>query len=97
MLIVAGNLFVAPAEVDAFLSDLRGTLPLGRSADGNLFLSFTLEDQRSGCVVALEIWRDQEALSTYSALPEIIAVGERWRAKMKNEAEIYQVDDERSS
>lgn len=53
MLIIAGHVFVAPSDVNAFVCDARRTLSLGRSADGNLFFSFTLDDPSEGSITGL--------------------------------------------
>lgn len=96
MLIIAGHVFVAPVDVDEFISDARATLPLGRSAEGNLFFSFTLDDAAKGSIVVLERWRDRSCLDAYLARPEVIAIFEKWGGRMRNEVMLYDADNERS-
>ena len=78
MLIIAGHVFVAPADVEAFLADARSTLALGRAAEGNLFFSFTLDDPAKGSVTVMERWRDKASLDAYLARSEVVAIFTRW-------------------
>ncbi|WP_010187652.1 putative quinol monooxygenase [Sphingomonas sp. PAMC 26605] len=96
MLIIAGHVFVAPSDVDAFMTDARATLPFGRSADGNLFFSFTLDDPGEGSVTVLERWRDRTALNAYLARPEVVEIFQRWGGRMRNEVKMYDASNERS-
>jgi len=96
MLIIAGHVFVAPSDVDAFLADARSTLALGRAAEGNLFFSFTLDDPAEGSVTVLERWRDKASLEAYLARSEVVAIFTRWMGRMRNEVKMYDASNERS-
>lgn len=96
MLIIAGHVFVAPFDVDAFLADARSTLALGRAAEGNLFFSFTLDDPAEGSVTVLERWRDKASLEAYLARSEVVAIFTRWMGRMRNEVKMYDASNERS-
>lgn len=96
MLIIAGHVFVAPCDIDAFVAEARATLLLGRSADGNLFFSFTLDDPVEGSVTVLERWRDRAALDAYLGRPEVVELLQRWVGRMRNEIMMYDASNERS-
>jgi len=96
MLIVAGHVFVAPSEVDAFVADARSTLSIGRAAKGNLFFSFTLDEPAEGSVTVLERWNDRASLDAYLARPEVVAIFTRWSGRMRNEVKLYDASNERS-
>lgn len=96
MLIIAGHVFVAPSELKDFIADARSTLPLGRAAEGNLFFSFTVDDEAEGSVTVLERWRDRASLDAYLALPEVVAIFTRWGGRMRNEVRLYDASNERS-
>lgn len=96
MLIIVGHVFVAPSEVEEFIADTRATLPLGRSAEGNLFFSFTLDDPAEGSVVIYERWRDRAALDAYLGRPEVITIFTKWSGRMRNEVMMYDASNERS-
>ncbi|XDA97997.1 antibiotic biosynthesis monooxygenase [Sulfitobacter sp. LCG007] len=96
MLIIAGHVFVPPADVEEFIADARATLPLGRSAEGNLFFSFTLDDPAEGSVVVYERWRDRAALDAYLGRSEVIAIFTKWSGRMRNKVMMYDASNERS-
>lgn len=96
MLIICGNVFVEPAEVEEFVAEARKTIPLALANTGCLFISFTLDDPAAGSILVLERWRDQQELETHLAKPEVVALFTKWAGKMKNEVMKYDATNERS-
>ncbi|WP_442845858.1 putative quinol monooxygenase [Leeuwenhoekiella sp. H156] len=95
MIIIAGNVYVNPFEVEAFVSEARTTIPLGLKNKGCISISFTLDDKDAGSMLVLERWKDQASLDKHLAQPEVVALFTKWGPKMRNEVKKYDALNER--
>ncbi len=95
MLIVTGYVRLAPADVGQFVADVEALIALTRARDGCLSYAIVLDDPRAGRMLAVERWRDQEALTAHLAAPESIAFVERWQGRMSGEVLKYDAANER--
>jgi quinol monooxygenase YgiN len=96
MLIIAGHVYVDPANIEEFVADARANIAGARAQPGCLFFSFALDDPADGSMLVLERWRDQEALDAYLARPEVVAVFEKWAGRMTSEVRKFDGMNERS-
>ena len=96
MIILAGHVYVDPADINELVADARATIPAARAADGCLFFSFTLDDPAAGSMLVLERWRDQAANTAYLAKPEVRALFTKWGGRMTNEVRKFDASNERS-
>lgn len=54
MIIVAGQLYVDPADVEEIIADARATYPVARANLGNVIISFCVDDSAVGKITVLE-------------------------------------------
>tara|TARA_R110002020_G_scaffold144572_6_gene317628 strand:+ start:250 stop:549 length:300 start_codon:yes stop_codon:yes gene_type:complete len=95
MIIIAGNVYVSPSDIEAFVKEARKTIPLGLKNPGCVSMSFTLEDKSTGSMLVLERWKDQKSLDKHLAQAEVISLFKKWGSKMKNEVKKYDATNER--
>jgi quinol monooxygenase YgiN len=97
MLIVAGHIVVAAADIETFAADMRTLVGLAGEADGNLFFACAVEDRETGCVLVLEQWRDEHALDAHLAHPTVTTFFAQWGPKMRNELRKFYAGDGRAA
>ncbi|GAA3664532.1 hypothetical protein [Microbacterium marinilacus] len=51
---IAGHVYVPPADIDEFIADAQATYPVGAANPGNRLLSFAIHDAAAGAVTVLE-------------------------------------------
>jgi quinol monooxygenase YgiN len=84
-IIVAGRVFVPPADVETFLAEAQAIYPVAAANAGNMPFSFALEDAATGCVTVLEQWANQAALDAHLAIPQVQATFAKWIPLMRNQ------------
>lgn len=95
MIIIAGNVFVDPTEIEEFVKEARATMALGKANEGCISITFTIDDKETGSVLVLERWKDQALLDRHLSLPEVVAIFSKWGPKMNNEVKKYDASNER--
>ncbi|GAA3613807.1 hypothetical protein GCM10022223_32500 [Kineosporia mesophila] len=95
MLLIAGYVYVPPADIDEFIADAQATYPVGAANPGNHLLSFALHDATAGAVTVLEKWESREALDHHLATPEVTGIFAKWAPRMRNEVRLYDALNER--
>lgn len=95
-LLLAGRVYVAPAEVAELVAEARQTMPLALANPGCQLISFTLDEQAAGSMLVVEHWRDQASLDRHLAQPAVIALFTKWASRMRNEVRKFDARNERS-
>lgn len=95
-LLLAGRVYVAPAEVEELVAEARQTMPLAQANPGCQLISFTLDERAAGSMLVVEHWRDQASLDRHLAQPAVIALFTKWAGRMRNEVRKFDALHERS-
>jgi quinol monooxygenase YgiN len=93
--IIAGQVFVPPGDVESFIAEARTAYPVAAANPGNVLFSFCVEDAATGAVTVLEQWTSQEALDRHLATPEIMALFAKWGPRIRNEVRKFDALNER--
>jgi quinol monooxygenase YgiN len=79
MIIVTGDLRVAPENMDRLRPLMRTVIEANRQEDGCLLFAFGEDVLDPGLIRVTEHWRDRESLAAHSGQPHVIS----WRAALK--------------
>lgn len=96
MIILNGRIKAAPADVRELAADLVAGVPRTRAEDGCLEYGFALEDAEAGTILVIERWRDQAALDTHLATPEIAELFGKWGGRFEVEVRMFDASNERA-
>ncbi|ARS29450.1 putative quinol monooxygenase [Sphingomonas sp. KC8] len=91
MIVVTGQIFTDPKTLPALFARLQALCEPSRAEDGCLFYHMGLEDAEKGIIMAMEGWRDMEALQTHLALPAIASLLADFDGKYTNQVTIHEV------
>lgn len=91
MLVIMGYIDLDPADVDAFVSDIRAISSSTKAEKGCLFYSIALDDGLAGRFVVAQRWQDRQALAAHIEKRETLAFLTAWKDKMKSDLHEYEV------
>lgn len=91
MLILMGHLHLEPADVDAFIADVRASAVITRGEPGCLFYSMTVDDALAGSIALAQRWQDQAALDRHVKAPNTALFLQKWRARFTADFQQYDV------
>ncbi len=78
MIIVTGELRLAPASVEQLRPAMRTVITANRREDGCLLFAFGEDVLEPGVIRIVERWRDWDALAAHDRAPHVDA----WRAEL---------------
>ena len=93
MIIVMGQLRIAPADIEAFCQDIRAIDPSGTAESGCLFYAVAPSDPASGTMLVAERWRSQRALDAHLDREETRAFVKKWSGRMEGDVLRYGVSE----
>ena len=96
MVIVAGSIFVDPAQVERLVAAVVPLAQKTRKEDGCLHYTLAVDDAAKGEIVVLERWRDEPALRAHLATDHVKIFLEQVGSIVKAmTAKLYDVSNER--
>jgi quinol monooxygenase YgiN len=93
MIIVMGQLRIAPADIKAFCQDIRAIDPSGTAGSGCLFYTVAPSDPASGTMLVAERWHNQRALDAHLDREETRAFVKKWSGRMEGDVLRYAVSE----
>ncbi|WP_189338352.1 putative quinol monooxygenase [Sphingobium sp. SCG-1] len=91
MIVVTGQIFTDPATLPDLFARLQQLCEPSRSEDGCTFYHMGVEDAEKGVLMAMEGWRDMDALQTHLAQPAIAKLLADFDGKFSNKVSIHEV------
>jgi len=91
MIVVTGQIFTDEDTLPALYARLKALCEPSRREDGCLFYHMGMEDEERCIIMAMEGWRDMQALQTHLALPAIAELLADFEGKYANEVQIHEV------
>lgn len=96
MLIITGHIYVAPADLTRFVTDLNALAIATRQRQGNISYNAAIDDPQAGRLILAERWADQTALSAHLDASDTAEFVNRWQGKMRGDVRKYDALNERS-
>jgi quinol monooxygenase YgiN len=96
MIILMGYVHVNPSDVNEFTTDVQAVVSSTRAENGCLFYAFTLEDARTGRMLTVQRWQDQESLTAHVERHESVPFLKKWGNRMRMDILKYDASNERS-
>ncbi|MDM9649204.1 antibiotic biosynthesis monooxygenase [Rhizobium sp. S163] len=96
MLIVAGYIYVDPADLNQFHDDLNALSVATRKRIGNISYSAAIDEPGAGRLLVLERWADERALRAHLEAADTISFVDRWSGRMRSDIRIYDASNERA-
>jgi quinol monooxygenase YgiN len=91
MIVVTGQVFVEKDVFHAFFERVKAFCEPALREDGCLFYHMGIEDEEQGIVMAMEGWRDLEALHAHLAQPEIVQLLADFEGKTTTKVTVHEV------
>ncbi len=95
MLIITGYIYVDPADLAQFMTELDVLASATRKRPGSITYDAAAVDPLSGRLLISERWVDQAALSAHLQAADTVAFVSRWSGKMRGEIRKYDALNER--
>lgn len=96
MFLLMGYVQLNPTDVNEFTEDVQSVVSSTRAEKGCLFYTFTLEDARTGRMLTVQRWQDQESLTTHIKKHESEPFLKKWGNRMRMDILKYDISNERS-
>ena len=93
MIVITGQIRTDQETLPRLYARLKALCESSRAEDGCLFYHMGMEDEEQGILMAMEGWRDQEALTTHLALPAITQLLGDFEGQYTNDIQIHQVSE----
>lgn len=91
MIVITGQIFTDQETLPALHARLKALCEPSRGEDGCLFYHMGMEDAEKGVLMAMEGWRDQAALETHLAQPEIVRLLADFEGRFTNDVQVHEV------
>jgi len=91
MIVVTGQIFTDKQTLPALYARLKALCEPSRKEDGCLFYHMGMEDEEQCVIMAMEGWRDRQALDTHLALPAIAQLLADFEGKYRNDVQIHEI------
>ncbi len=95
LIIVLGQVTVAPTDTQTFLEDIAGIDPSVRADSGCMSYSVSVSDQAEGRMLVVERWLDEASLKAHLRSAAVAASGDRWSGRMSGAVRVYDAANER--
>jgi quinol monooxygenase YgiN len=91
MIVVTGLIHTDPETLPHLLARLQALCEPSRAEDGCIFYHMGVEDERKGTIMAMEAWRDMDALNVHLAQPAILQLLTDFEGKYSNDVSLHTV------
>lgn len=91
MIVITGQILTDPATLPDLFARLQELCEPSRAEDGCAFYHMGIEDAEKGIIMAMEGWRDMEALQAHLALPAIEKLLADFAGKFTNDVLVHEV------
>ncbi len=91
MLVITGQIFTDPATLPELFARLQALCEPSRAEDGCHFYHMGIEDADKGIIMAMEGWRDMDALQTHLALPAVAKLLADFEGRYTNKVSLHEV------
>lgn len=91
MIVITGQIFTDQETLPHLYARLKELCEPSRAEDGCLFYHMAMEDETKGAILAVEAWRDMDALQAHLALPAIGKLLADFEGKFSNDISIHEV------
>lgn len=91
MIVITGQIFTDRENLHPLYARLKALCEPTRAEEGCLFYHMAMEDEENCVLVAMEGWRDKDALDRHLALPAIQALLSDFAGKFSNKVQIHEV------
>lgn len=91
MIVITGQIFTDQETLPKLYARLKQLCEPSRAEEGCLFYHMAMEDEEKGVILAVEGWRDTEALQAHLALPDIVRLLSDFEGKFSNDVQIHEV------
>lgn len=97
MVIIVGEITIAPGKLDEFLAAVEKIEEVTRQEDGCVSYAMALDDAATGKIAVSERWRDEAALRTHLETESVKTFVEKCGPMMVSmEASLYDASNERA-
>lgn len=91
MIVLTGHIHTDPQTLPELYARLTALAEPSRAEDGCIFYHMAVEDAQAGLIMAMEGWRDRDALNAHLSLPDIVALLTDFEGKFRTEVSIHDV------
>lgn len=91
MIVITGQIFTDKETLPLLYARLKELCEPSRAEDGCHFYHMAMEDEENCVIMAMEGWRDMEALQVHLALPAIAKLLADFEGKFTNKVLIHEV------
>jgi quinol monooxygenase YgiN len=91
MIVLTGHIRTDPETLAPLYARLQELCAPSREEDGCLFYHMGMEDEDRAVIMAMEGWRDREALAAHLALPAIQQLVADFGGKFTHDVQIHDV------
>ena len=91
MIVITGQIFTDQETLPHLYARLKELCEPSRAEDGCLFYHMAMEDEGRGVILAVEGWRDMDALQAHLGLPAIGKLLTDFEGKFSNNVSIHEV------
>jgi len=96
MIVVTGRIHTDAETLPLLFARLKEMCGPSREEDGCIFYNMGIEDEAEGIIMAMEGWRDVDALHAHLALPDVAKLLSDFEGKFRNEVSIHTVSETQS-
>jgi len=97
MVIIVGEIIIAPGQLDAFLAEVAKIEEITRKEDGCVSYAMALDDAATGKIAVSERWRDEPALRTHLKTETVKRFVEKCGPMMLSmDGSLYDAENERA-
>lgn len=93
MIVVTGLIHTDAETLPNLLTRLQALCEPSRAEDGCIFYHMGLEDAEKGTIMAMEAWRDMDALTVHLAQPGILKLLSDFEGRYSNDVSVHTVSD----
>ncbi|MFA7440643.1 MAG: antibiotic biosynthesis monooxygenase [Sphingomonadaceae bacterium] len=96
MIVITGLIKTDKETLPKLYARLKELCGPSRQEDGCLFYHMAMEDEENGIIMAMEGWRDRQALDVHLALPAVKKLQADFAGRYTNDVRIHQVSESAS-
>lgn len=91
MIVVTGQISADQETLPSLYARLKELCDPSRAEDGCIFYHMAMEDAEKGIILAVESWRDQQALQVHLEQPAVLRLLSDFEGKYSNQVQIHEV------
>lgn len=93
MIVVTGLIHTDPETLPRLYARLKALCEPSRAEDGCIFYHMGMEDEQRGTIMAMEAWRDMDALTVHLAQPAIVSLLSDFEGQYSNDVSVHMVSE----